>query len=445
MNDKLVKREITKFVIPIVLENILQLSANIISTAMIGRLSSIDIAAQGICMRISDLLWVLFRGISVGLMITASKAFANKDNNKIKDTIVQTLISGFIIVALFTVIIKAFSINIISFFSKNDEIISESSIYLDIMIHSLVFMLLTSVVSACFNAMGDTKTPLLFAGIMNLLNIVLGWGLIFGRLGMPELGLKGAALALIIAQCCSSLLGFFVLLRRLHIKQSVTILNHKKLINLNIIKEIYSIGIPAAMENIFWQISAVLLSKFILAHGADPFAAYQIGIQAEIITEMPAIAFGTASTVLIAKGRSDKSRLVNTYFKEISSLTIKYSIISSLILIFFSTQFMKFMTNNTTLVEIGKYYVLVMGFIQIPQNLSRVYNGTLRSSGYNKAPMIIAGLGIWGIRIPICALITYVFKANIIFVWIIIAFDQLFRFIVSFIWVNKNREKIFYY
>ena len=82
------------------------------------------------------------------------------------------------------------------------------------------------------------------------------------------------------------------------------------------IYEIYTTGIPAALESMFWQFSAIILSKVILFYGNQAFAAYQLGIQAEEITEMPAIGFSTASTTLAARaiGRQDEE-LRRVYFK----------------------------------------------------------------------------------------------------------------------------------
>ena len=68
---------------------------------------------------------------------------------------------------------------------------------------------------------------------------------------------------------------------------------------------------------------------------------------------------------------------------------------------------MTLMTDKPELQAIGVVYVFVMGFIQIPQNLSRIYNGTIRAMGYKNAPMLVAGFGIWIVRIPLCMLAAY--------------------------------------
>jgi len=199
------------------------------------------------------------------------------------------------------------------------------------------------------------------------------------------------------------------------------------------------------LETVFWQVSAIILSKVILFYGNQAFAAYQLGIQAEEITEMPAIGFSTASTTLAARaiGMQDEE-LRKVYFKEQLKVGVFISSITSVLLIFLPRFFMTLMTDKPELQAIGVVYVFVMGFIQIPQNLSRIYNGTIRAMGYKNAPMLVAGFGIWIVRIPLCMLAAYVLRLPLTIIWIIIAMDQVSRFLLSvglYYRINKKREQ----
>ena len=75
---KVIKRDIYQIIIPMILENILQISANLVITAMVGRLLANDISAQGICIRITDTLWCFYKGVAIGAtekgMLHVSKA-----------------------------------------------------------------------------------------------------------------------------------------------------------------------------------------------------------------------------------------------------------------------------------------------------------------------------------------------------------------------------------
>ena len=72
---KVIKRDIYQIIIPMILENILQISANLVITAMVGRLLANDISAQGICIRITDTLWCFYKGVAIGATVLIARAY----------------------------------------------------------------------------------------------------------------------------------------------------------------------------------------------------------------------------------------------------------------------------------------------------------------------------------------------------------------------------------
>jgi Na+-driven multidrug efflux pump len=72
-----------------------------------------------------------------------------------------------------------------------------------------------------------------------------------------------------------------------------------------------------------------------------------------------------------------------------------------------------------------------MGFIQVPQNLSKVLSGTIRSAGYKNIPMIIQFVGIWCVRVPMALIFTYILKLDVMYIWLSMAADQIFKFTLS--------------
>lgn len=113
--------------------------------------------------------------------------------------------------------------------------------------------------------------------------------------------------------------------------------------------------------------------------------------------------------------------------------------IGGFVMVVFPTLLMRAVTDIPELIEIGKYYLIVMGFIYIPQNVQRTMKGTIYGSmGDTKAPMIIAMIGIWLFRIPLAALAAYVFHAPLFFIWIVIGVDQVARFIMMHFYMKKK-------
>ncbi len=90
---KVIKRDIYQIIIPMILENILQISANLVITAMVGRLLANDISAQGICIRITDTLWCFYKGVAIGATVLIARAYGagrHQDCRKIAEQTILT-------------------------------------------------------------------------------------------------------------------------------------------------------------------------------------------------------------------------------------------------------------------------------------------------------------------------------------------------------------------
>nr|WP_312577480.1 MATE family efflux transporter [Sedimentibacter sp.] len=440
-DKKVIRKEIYLLIIPIMLENIFQVSAGLVSAAMIGRLTPSLISSQGIGSRITGVLLCLFKGIGIGATVIIAKTNGEGNMSKCKRTFEQTAVTG-ILVSIVSIIVVLLNLNsILSFFTSNGEILSASGRYLKIVILGSPFVLIMAIVTAVFQGCGNTKTPMYIAIAVNIINVILGYLLIYGKFGFPRLSLIGAGIALVASQTSGAILGIYLLYNKRHGLFSSFIYDKDRFkIDFGLMKQVYSIGIPAAFESMFWQLSSVIMSKVILSYGEVTFAAYQLGLQAEILSEMPAVGVGVASTSLTANaiGKRD-GVLLKAYTKQLIKTTTIISLFSSLLIIIFPGTFMDFFTNNADIKVIGIKYLIAMGFIQIPQNLSKVLNGTIRSAGYKNMPMVISFLGIWVIRVPLSMIFAHVLKLNIIYIWLCIDIDQIFRCILSAI-VFKTKK-----
>ena len=437
-SDQAIRRAILIVILPIILENVFQVSANIVSTAMVGRLSSIDISAQGICFSISGVILVLVKGISIGAALYISRAYGQNDYDKSRQLFVSGLLATLLLMLVIIGVILSKSVYFFSFMTGNNSVIEIALKYIRILVIGMPFVAITSFVTAVHQGFGDTKTPMMVAVLMNIINIVLGYILIFGMGSFQGLGIYGAGIALILSQIVSGSVGVYLVFRprglfKLCDKETGLIQHKLKIFfSWDHVKAIYLMGLPVSVESIFWQLSAIVMSKIIFSYGQAYFAAYQLGIQAETLTELPAIGFGVAAVTLTSQAIGQKNQyLFKMYIKHLVQLSFAISVVTSLLLIVFPRFFMMVFTDQVALQSIGVSYIFVMGFIQIPQNLSRIYNGVIRSCGYKNTPMFIAGTGIWLFRIPLALCIAYVLEWNIVFIWLCIAIDQVVRFILS--------------
>jgi putative MATE family efflux protein len=445
VSQREVRKRIYSMILPITLESVLQMTAGFIASAFIGRLDAIAMSALGISSRITNIIWALFKGISTGGSVFVAQSYGAKDHKKIKHVIMQTLLSCLILVVILaTILFFNGDFFLKAIYKDSSEILRAKAYeYIKIVSFGLPFQVIMLVVAAVLQGMGNAKTPMKIAFIMNGTNIVVSPIFIFGLLGMPALGLRGAAVGLVSAQFVGAMVGLYVLFN----KDGVLAGSRNKrnfVLDPHQIKEVYRVGMPSAMESIFWQVSAIILTTLILRYGDIAMASYQQGLQAESISFMPAVGFAVAATAFTGQsiGAKDK-KLGKRYMKEILIGSTILTTFSSIILLFFPHFIMGLLTDKQPVIELGSKYLILMGLVQIPQNISACLNGALRGAGFTKVPMYSAGIGIWLVRIPLALYFTYVLDLGIIAIWAAMCVDLVIRFMVSILfykWKNIYKE-----
>ena len=436
--NAIIKKKILSMILPVTMENVLQMLAGFVSMAMIGRISAIAIGSLGISTRITQIVWALFKGIATGASVFIAQAYGANNHEKVRKISVQTILSSIILVCILQQIIFWKAPYLLKIFNPRDALLQNGTIHLRTVSWGLPFLTIILIVAGILQGTGNAKTPMKIALIMNLFNIGFSYTFIFGHFGFKPMGLKGAALSTVLSQAIAAMIGLWVLFSRGGIL-SYSIDSNLFKLDRKAVVSIYKVGLPSSFESIFWQISAIIITKAILTYGEVAFAAYQLGLQAESISYMPAAGFGVAATTFIGQslGSGDKE-VGKKYLKHLVMGTTIISIFTGGALIFFPEQIMKILTNETEVIKIGIGYLFVMGFAQLPLNIAGVINGALRGAGYTKVPMIVAGIGLWGIRIPFSLLMAYYFRKDIMALWIIIGIDMATRLITSYLIYRKK-------
>lgn len=434
-----IRRKIFSMILPIMIENILEMAAGIISMAMIGRISALAIDSFGIGNRIVQIIWALFKGITTGATVFVAQAYGAGDYKRLRQIILQTLVSGVVLLIVLQQIIFWKASSILMIFNPTSELLLQGTLYLKIASWGLPFLGLMLLTIGVLQGMGNAKTPMYIALFMNLINVIISYPMIFGKFGFPVMGLKGAAIATVIAQFLGAAAGIYILF---HPKGELSLLKYAKNFKLNFkeIRNIYKVGLPTSFEFIFWQVAAIILTRAILSYGEISFAAYQLGLQAESISYMPAAGFGIAATAFVGQSiGAQNGQMGKRYLKEILKESLILTICTACLLIFCPGVIMRLLTNDRQVVGLGMKYLIIMGFVQVPQNMSNALNGALRGAGYTKVSMIVAGIGLWGIRIPSSLLLAYVFKSSIIVIWMMMGVDLIVRFMLSlFLYKSKD-------
>ncbi len=442
--NRTIRRDILRLIIPIALENALQILANFVTLAMVGRLLAADIAAFGVGARIYNTCFALFRGIGIGATIQIATYFGLGAIAKCRRNAEQAYATAVPLSIVLAALCAIFPRQIVRVLTDDPVLLEKAAEFLRVSIWAIPFMAAITVNTAAFNGQNDTKTPMMIAGVLNVFNAAVSYVAIFGLGGFGGWGLYGAAIANVLSQAFGCMLGVALLYRK-----GAPFRRHAHGLrffspDLPALKSIYATGLPAAMESLLWQLSAVLVSKVILAYGSESYAAYQLGLQAEMFTEMPAAGFTVAAATLTANAIARRDGdLYRTYFRQLSRMALFVGASAMALLLVFHNPAMRLLTDKPELLRIGGVYLIYMAFSQIPQVLSKMFNGVIRSSGGKRVPMYIVFTGVWLIRVPLVILAGRL-GLNIIWIWLIINLDQTVKLLLSllYVWRMKLRHYV---
>lgn len=429
LDDKQIRKNILAMIVPMTIESLLQMTAGIVSMAMIGRLDALAVGAIGMSNTLIRILWAMFRGISTGASVFVAQSHGANDSERFKRVTEHALILTVGAAFILQILLYIFAEPLISLFNPTEALLADGVMYTRTLSFSLPATALIVVVAGILQGLGNARTPMIVIGILNLVNIVSSYALIFGNFGLPALGLRGAAMGYVIAYIVAALMCVYILVSKEGLFSRFDGKFEFKIGKFGTM-ELIKFGMPVALEISFFQVAAIPITRAIMIYGDAAYAAYQFGVQAESLSFMPAAGFSVAAATFIGQAIGSKDiSLGKRYYKELRKLIIIITVFTGGALLFFPRQMMGLFTDNAEVISIGVGYVFLMGFVQIPQNITSLHYGALRGAGYPKLPMYNALIGFLAIRIPFIYISTFLFKADIMWIWIIISLDMLFRFV----------------
>ena len=313
------------------------------------------------------------------------------------------------------------------------EVIFEGSIYLKTLALGFVVIFIDSLMYNALSAAGDTKSSLYIKLFSALINAFLNYVLIFGHFGVEAMGIEGAAYATLIAYSFNVLIYFFLL------NKKDSKLNFIKIIKIKDLKRVWNIGSNAALERGISSLSFLVFVSIISMYGTPQLAGYQTGLRIEGIAFMPGFGFAIAAMALVGQslGENDKEK---AYKMGIISGRIAALFMGSvgIFLILFPEFFVSFFTNDKETISIASFYLIFVGFAQVPLAINFIYSASLRGAGATKITLKINIASLWILRV-LPSYIAYKLGFSVVAIFVIMNIETLIKGIIYHL-IYKQRN-----
>lgn len=415
MNKKNLFVTIIVLAFPAVLEMLFRTLLGFFDTLMIGRLiSAASISSVGFVNTITYTIIFSFSAFNIGAVALVSRSFGEKNYKRLKKIASVNVTLNLCIGIVVSVLLFVFKTQIFLLFDLEDSVRADALAYFSVVLIGFVPMFLSFSFSSYFRGIGDTKTPMYLTLISIVFNIVCNYFFITGAWIFPQLGIRGAALATTLAR----FVQLFIYIALIYIKKSPRRLDFKFQIDTEILRPLFEISYPGAIEQFLIQLGIFIVGIFISSLPTRDESAFRMVLQIEAFSFMPAAGLSMAASTLVGKsiGEKDLDKAIQVGMLTLAS-AIGAGAVFGTVFFMFAAPFLSIFTGEQAVIDAGVSVLKIAAFTQPFLNTTMVLSGMLRGAGDTKRLMAYSLIRMWVFQTPLAYLFIITWKFGAAGMW----------------------------
>lgn len=429
--------------IPVALQSMLQSSFSMVDQIMIGQLGEINVAGVGLAGKFASIYSVVISAIGAVAGIMIAQYLGQKNRSEVRRSFFTNLLLGAGIAGMFMVICTLFPNQIMGAYTRDVQTRQAAAEYLMLISGTFVPMAGATLLSTLFRCLEKPRLPLYASILSALLNTSLNYIMIFGKLGISPMGVRGAAFATVISQCANFLLMLLMLspngflLKSNEGEPTATLRMNWG--------QYWSMLLPLLVCEVVWSLGENVYAAIYGHMSTDASAAMTLTnpIQGLVIGALCGLS--QAASVIIGKhlGSGENEEAYWSAKKLMLYGAIGSALLSVIVMIASEAYVGIYQVDNavkTMTMQILFAYAIVVPFKVLNMILG---GGIIRSGGRTKYVMFIDMVGTWCFGVPLGLLSAFVWKLSIPYVYFLLSLEECIRFGISLIvfrrrkWMNQ--------
>lgn len=427
---------------PIFIEVFLQMLMKMTDVFMLSFVSDQAVAAIGVVNQLMMFMFVLFNFTAMGAGVVVAQYVGAGDKDGIRKTITSAIVINLLFglaVSLFVVLNRHFLLNL---FALESELFAYANSYALIVGSALFAQAMILTISSILQAMGYTKDVMGSVLIMNVLNILGNYVLIFGVLGFPRIGVTGVAISTAVVRILVMIGMFILLFKRMPVKIPIkAFFKFQK----EFAVKILNIGVPSAGEQLSYNVSQIVLTVMITTLGATALATrvYSQTFMSVLVIFSVSIAKGMQifiGQLVGATNIEEAYKYMYTGLKFAGIVTISLGGLFTL----FGRQIFGFFSDDPSIIALGSTILIIEFLLQPARTGNMIIISALRAAGDAKFPVLIGIDVMWGILVPLAYFLGIVMGFGLPGIWFAMVIDEWIRSTLMFFrwkkkrWMNKR-------
>ena len=425
---------------PMFVSALLQNLQSVIDLFWVGRLGSESVAALAVSGIILMLLFPVIMGVSMGTVAMVSRAIGAKNPDEAGEIAGQSMLLALIFGLAAGAVGYCFAGTLCRLLGAAPEVAPLATTYLRISFAGAFTVFILFVGNSALQGAGNSTIPMFAMALATLLNLGLDPLLIFGLLGLPRLGVAGAAVATVIAQALAAILVMSVL----HSGRVAGMHAHlgRWRLRSDLAWRLLRIGTPSSGQMLSRSLMSLLLMRIVAESGTAAVAAYGIGLRFHMIVLMPAFTLGNAVATMVGQnlgaGKPDRARR-SAWIA--TGMDVVIMAISAIILCVAARPLMGAFDKNPEVIRIGVNYLRTVSPFYIFAALAIVLGRGLMGAGDSMGSMVCTIIGLWGVQVPLAFYLSRVITPSTQGVWWAIAAAITVHGLLVTIWFETGRWK----
>lgn len=406
-----------KLAVPVSIGQLGHIAMGVVDSMMVGQVGAVPLAAASLVTGIFFLILVI--GFGVAFAVTPLTAIA-KGSGK-NDECGTVLREGFILnffISLILFAILYFTADFLALLNQTPEVTNEAAVYLRVLSFSVIPMLLFQNHRSFSEGLSFVSPPMYIAIFANFANAFFNWILIFGNLGFPALGLKGAGIATLFTRSLMMIAMLIYVHKSGKFKIYLDAFFSKKL-DLKLMKKILEIGLPSGFQY-FFEVAAFSFAAVMVGWiGSFQLAAHQIAINLSSVTYMIILGISSAGSIRVAEAYGMKSaeKVRRAGFSALL-ISLAFNLMTAALFFLMRDILPTFYNNNANVIALASQLLIIAGFFQIFDGAQATDLGILRGMKDTKKPLLVTVFAYWVIGIPAGYYLAFNMNYGAVGVWI---------------------------
>lgn len=429
-------RSLFFFSLPMIIGNLFQQFYNMADSIIVGQLvGESALAAVGASYSFTTVFIMIAIGGGIGASVLTSQYLGAGKHKEMKSSVYTFLITFAVFSILLALIGFWINPTVLKLLKTPPNIMDDAVLYLQIYFVGMPFLFMYNILSANFNALGKSKIPLYLLIFSSILNIIMDLWMV-GGLG---LGVKGAAIATVIAQGIAAVISFLILMRLLG---TYKIEGRVDKFRSDMFVTGVKIAIPSIVQQSIVSIGMLLTQSAVNQFGSSALAGYSAGTRLESICVVPMIATGNAMSTFTAQNLgAGKPERVRKGYRAAYGIIISFGV--ALILVsqlFYKPIVSAFVDEGSSQVafQTGTDYFRFIGLFFSFLGFKAITDGILRGAGDIKVYMF-ANLVNLSIRVAVAQLCSPIWGIELI--WYAVPMGWAVNYFISYLWYRTGNWK----